>query len=185
VIVGAALALPTTRLKVCCEVAPQLSVAVTVIVYVPTGPGLVIVTTPVVVSTDKLPVKPALAEAVMDAIDPLSVGAALGDAVLFTPVVTLVVLYVPCTGAVLAVTFTVKLPFVLKAPSLTLKPTVFAPTVAEQAATTSLVIVPVVLTMFDTVKPAGTVGAVTVNVPAALSASATTAIWLLLVAEPA
>ena len=77
-----------------------------------------------------------------------------------------------------------KLPAVLNAPSLTLKPTVFAPTVAEQAAATLAETVPVLFAIPVTVKPAGTVGAVTTKLPALCSASLTVAIVLLLAALP-
>ena len=84
----------------------------------------------------------------------------------------------------MAVTLTLKLPAVLSKPSLTLKPTVFAPIVALQAATKSAVTVPVLLTILLTVKPAGTVGAVTTKLPTACSASLTVAMVLLLTPVP-
>ena len=60
-------------------VAPQLSVAVTVTVYVPDGLALLTETTPVVVLPENVPVNVAgSATAVNVTIEPLSVGAALG-----------------------------------------------------------------------------------------------------------
>ena len=63
---------------------PQLSVKVTVTVYVPGGFALAIVTTPVVVLTVNVPVKPGAA-AVAPAIEPLSAGAAVGVTVVPPP----------------------------------------------------------------------------------------------------
>ena len=142
------------------------------------------VITPVVGLPVNVPVKPG-ADAVTLTTLPLSLGAALGVTVLVPPVVAVDAPYVPKTGAVLAVTLTLKLPAVLNKPSLTLKPTVFAPTVALQAATRFAVTVPVVLTILLKVKPAGTLGAVTTKLPGACSVSVTVAIVLLLTALPA
>ena len=58
------------------------------------------------------------------------------------------------------------------------------PMAAAQLAATSAVIVPPVLTMFVTVMPAGTVMAVTVKLPAAVSASLTVAMVELMAALP-
>ena len=85
----------------------------------------------------------------------------------------------------MAVTLTLKPPAVLNAPSLTLKPTAFAPIAALQAATRSAVTVPVVLTMLFKIKPAGTLGAVTTKLPGVCSRSVTVAMVLLLTALPA
>ena len=90
----------------------------------------------------------------------------------------------PSVGAALAVTLTLKLPPVLKLPSLTLKPTELAPTLAEQLAERLALTVPAALTRLLTVKPAGTLGAVTVRLPGLDCASEIVAIMLLLAAEP-
>ena len=79
---------------------------------------------------------------------------------------------------------TLKLPPVLKLPSLTLKPTELAPTLAEQLAARLALTAPAALTRLLSVKPAGTLGAVTVRLPGLDCASVTVAIVLLLAAEP-
>ena len=84
----------------------------------------------------------------------------------------------------MAVTFTLKEPSVLRLPSLALSVIALAPNVAVQAATRFAVTVPLVLVMAETVKPAGTVGAVTTKLPALDSKSLTTATVLLVAAEP-
>jgi len=89
VMVGGLLAALTVRVKLAVEVAPQLSVAVTVTVKLPAGPALVIVITPVDALPENVPVKPG-ADAVRLVTDPLSVGAALGVTVVEPPVATLV-----------------------------------------------------------------------------------------------
>ena len=83
-----------------------------------------------------------------------------------------------------AVTVTVRFPSVVAVPSETRRTTVFAPVAAEQLAATFAVIFPFELLIEVTEMPVGTVTAVTVKLPAAVSASLTTAIWELLAAEP-
>ena len=87
VIVGEPLML---SMKFALVVAPQLSVAVTVIVYEPEGVELVTETTPVCASTDKLPVKPAEAATVTPLIEPLSAGGAEGVTVAELPGIRLI-----------------------------------------------------------------------------------------------
>src|SRR6266516_1198005 len=77
---------------------------------------------------------------------------------------------------VVAVTLTVKLAVaVAPPPSVTCKPTMFAPTVAAQEAATSAVMVPLVLTRLVTLMPAGADVTVTIRLPAGVSASLTVA----------
>lgn len=83
VIVGGVL---TDKVKLVLEVAPQLSVAVTVSVYVPAGAALVTLTMPVVGLMLNEPVKPADAVTVRLEIVPLSVGATEGVTVVLVPV---------------------------------------------------------------------------------------------------
>ena len=147
------------------------------------GPALLIVMTPVAALPINVPVKPG-ADAVTVATLPLSVGAAFGVTVVPFPAINVVEPKVPKVGAALAVTLTLKLPAVLSKPSLTLKPTALAPTVALHAATKFAVTVPVVLTIVLSVKPAGTVGAVTTKLPALCSRSLTVAMVLLLTPVP-
>ena len=81
VIVGAPL---TVKVNEAVAVAPQLSVAVTVTVYAPDGPALVMDTRPAAL-TLKLPVKPPDAATVTLLIAPLSRGAAVGVTVAAPP----------------------------------------------------------------------------------------------------
>jgi hypothetical protein len=170
----------TFSVKLVVEVALQLSVAVTVTVYVPAGPALLIVTTPVVWFTLKLPVKPG-AEAEMLLIETLSLGGALGVTVVPAP--TLIVPadgYVPSTGGVLAVTVTFKVALADKPPlSVTVSVKLAFDTL--HAATTFAVTTPVLPTLRpETVTPLTDALAppltVTVKVFSASSASLTLAI---------
>jgi hypothetical protein len=72
----------TIKVKVFVDVAPQLSVAVTVTVYVPDGEAFVTEITPVPVLPENVPAKPGAA-AVNVETDPLSVGVASGVTVKF------------------------------------------------------------------------------------------------------
>lgn len=84
----------------------------------------------------------------------------------------------------LAETLTIRFAFAVKEPSETCSTIVLSPVVAAQSAAMSAVIVPPVLTMLVTVRPVGTVVAVTVKLPAAVSLSLTVAICELLAAMP-
>lgn len=82
----------------------------------------------------------------------------------------------PSVGAVLAVTLIVTLAVELKpAPSVTCKVSVFAPNVAPQVAAILPEIVPLVLVKPVSVKPVGTLRAVTVRLPAGVKSSETVA----------
>ena len=83
-------AVTTLSVNVRRVVAPHSSAKLTVMVYIPTGPALVIVTAPVVVLPLNVPVKPAEATAVTLAIGPLSAGATFGMTVAPLPVETVV-----------------------------------------------------------------------------------------------
>ena len=79
----------TVTVNILWNVRPQLSVAVTVMVNgPPTGPLLVIVTTPVVAFTPIVPVKPPPPDAVTIETEPLSPGAASGVRISLHPVTT-------------------------------------------------------------------------------------------------
>src|SRR5213593_2217073 len=81
------------------------------------------------------------------------------------------------TGGLLAVTLTVRLSVALRPPlSVTVNATMLLPREAEQLAATVAVTVPLVLVMPVTERPAGTLVAVTVRLPARSCASLTVAI---------
>jgi len=142
----------TVNVNVGLVVAPQLSVKVTVTVYVPGGFALAIVTTPVVGLTAKVPVKPG-AVAVALAIEPLSAGAAVGVTVVPPAGFKFVFAYVPTDGGVFGVTLTVNVAL-LDAPFESVTVSVKVAFVAVQEATISAVTLPAALTaMFETVTP--------------------------------
>src|SRR6185295_1852893 len=83
-----------------------------------------------------------------------------------------------------AVTLTVRLAELVSGPSDVCRTMVLAPVAAVQPAAMFAVIVPLVLTMFEIVRPSGTVVAVTTRLPAAMWSSLTVAMVELEAAEP-
>src|SRR5262249_18427287 len=102
----------TVRVKLRLDCAPQLSVAVTVAMNVPSSPALAMVTTParlmlsVPMKSVVEVVRPAIAETVRLTIAPLSEGATLGVTVVEAPATTLVAGCGARVGGALVVTFT-------------------------------------------------------------------------------
>ena len=174
----------TVKVKFALVVAPQLSVAVTVMVWTPEGAAFVTATTPAAL-TETLPVKPPDAVAVTLATLPLSEGTTEGVTVAEPPRPAPLLGYAPSVGAALAMTLTVKFAVEVNAlPSVTSSTTVFAPMPAAQEAAMSAVTLPFVLTILLTVKPGGTLIAATVRLPAGVASSLTVATGALLALLP-
>ena len=126
--------------------------------------------------TFTLPVKPTDADTVTLLTEPLSAGGADGVTVADAPGMSAVAEYAPSAGAVFAVTLTVKLAVDMRLwPSVTETVMLFAPTVAEQSAAMLAVTLPLLFVSPETLRPAGTLDAATIRLPAGVASSLTVA----------